>query len=133
VIPGSNLFNRAARLIRLSPVDYYAQAARSINATGQWIATYNPAVPLPASVQAVPRDTYVQKGLDLQRNYVTVFAAVDAVDLERDAQGDRFVFDGREYQLESENSWYLRDGWAECLAVEIGVGTLPIVVQPNNN
>lgn len=79
-----------------------------------------------ASVQAVPRDTYVRMGLDLQRNYVSVFASVDAIDLERDAQGDRFVFDGSEYQIESENSWFLRDGWAECLAVEIGVGTTPL-------
>ena len=127
MIPGSNLLNRAARLIRLTPIDYYAFNVRQMNAVGQWVPYYNPMTPFPASVQAVPRDTYVRLGLDLQKNYVTVFASVNAVDLERDSSGDRFVFDGSMYQIESENSWFLRDGWAECLAVEVAVNETPLV------
>lgn len=126
-VPGSNLFKRAARLIKLGPVDYYPAAARSLNAVGQWVPTFTGPQTIQASVQAVPRDTYVRLGLDLQRNYVTVYAAINAIDLERDSSGDRFVFDGRMYQLESNNSWYIRDGWVEALAVEVARGATPLL------
>lgn len=100
------------------------------NAARQWVATFGPAQAMAASVQSVPRETYVALGLDLQRNYVTVFAAADIVDLQRDSSGDQFVSDGVIYQIESQTSWYLRDGWAECFAVEIGKGNAPKTVAP---
>lgn len=129
-IPGSNLFNRASRLIRRNPIQYYPFVSRVKNQARQWVSTFGPMQTILASVQAVPRDTYVQLGLDLQRNYVAVFAAIDVVDLERDSSGDQFVFDGSVYQIESQNTWFLRDGWAECIAVEIGRGTQPKLTAP---
>jgi hypothetical protein len=130
VIPGSNLLNRAARLIRLMPIDYYAAAARSANAVGQYVPTFQAPVVIQASVQAVPRDTYVKMGLDLQRNYWMIYTSINAVDLERDSSGDRFVFNNRMCQIESNNSWFLSDGWVGCLAVEVAVNETPLLATP---
>jgi hypothetical protein len=129
VIPGSNLFLRASKLISRNPINYWPYLSRVKNASRQWVSTFGPVQVIYASVQAVSRDTYVQLGLDFQRNYVTVFAAINVVDLVRDSSGDQFVFDGKIYQIESQNTWFLRDGWAECMAVEIGIGTHPMLVS----
>jgi hypothetical protein len=123
MIPGSNLLNRAMRLIQFTPISYYQWKTRTLNSARQWVATYMPPVTVQASVQAVARNTYVQLGLDLQRNYVNVFVSKDVVDLARDVSGDQFVFDNRLFQIETQTSWFLRDGWAEAMAVEVSNGT----------
>jgi len=120
VIPGSNLYNRAIRLIRPTPIQYLAFVSRAQNAARQWVPSFAAPVEIQASVQAVPRSSYNDLGLDLQKNYVKVFASVNVVDLDRDTSGDRFIFDGRLYQIEDQNTWYLRDGWASCTAVDVG-------------
>lgn len=123
MIPGSNLFIAASRLIQPTPIQYYSFANRAVNAARQWVPSYAAPVTLQASVQAVPRNSYQKLGLDFQNNYVKVFAAANIIDLGRDTSGDRFVFDGNLYQIESENSWFLRDGWASCIAIELGAFT----------
>lgn len=121
MVPGSNLLKRASRLIQFTPVLYFPYASRTLNSVGQWTTTYGAFQKLMASVQAVPRDTYVTLGLDLQRNYVNIFVSTNVIDLARDVSGDQFQFDGRTFQIESQTSWYIRDGWAEALAVEVKV------------
>ncbi len=130
MIPGSNLFNRASRLIQRKPILYFPFINRVKNNARQWVSTFGPMQEIPASVQAVPRATYVALGLDFQKNYVNVFAAVNAVDLQRDSSGDQFVFDGGVYQIESNTTWFLSDGWVECMAVLIGLGSAPELVAP---
>lgn len=120
MIPGSNLLLQAGRLIRFSPIDYYAFDSRSINAARQWVATFTRIPDVYASVQAVQRNSYVQYGLDLQKNYVKVYAARNIIDLARDSSGDRFIYDGRLFQLESQYTWFKEDGWDKCIAVDIG-------------
>ena len=127
-IPGSNLFARASRLIQQNQIEYYPFVSRVKNAARQWVSTFGPGQTISASVQSVPRSTYVQLGLDFQKNYVTVYAAVNVVDLSRDSSGDQFIFDGKVWQIESQTTWFLRDGWAECMAVELGAGTAPQLV-----
>lgn len=132
-IPGSNLLNRAARLIKLWPIQYYQYNGRALNAAQQWVTVYKAPITIPASVQAVARNTYVYSGLDLQRNYVNVFVSQDVIDLERDSSGDQFVFDNTLFQIESQNTWFLRDGWVEAMGVEVARGStmvLPTVGGP---
>lgn len=118
IVPGGNLFLRATRLIGTNPIQYYKYKSRVLNAARQWVPSFEDPVTIYASVQAVSRDTYVRLGLDMQRNYVTIYAAANVVDLERDSAGDQLVFDGVRYQIESQTTWFLRDGWAEAMAVE---------------
>lgn len=118
--PGSNLLLRAKRLIKFSTVDYFAFKGRTLNAVKQWVPEFEDMFKLSASVQAVQRDTYTQYNLDFQRNYLRIYAAHNIIDLERDSSGDRFIYNGRLFQLESQFTWWHEDGWDRCLAVEIG-------------
>lgn len=120
MIPGSNLLARAARLIRLSNVPYYRYGDRTLNANRIWVSSYFPVDQVPMSVQRVPRDIYMEWGLEFQRNYIMLFASVDLIDLARDAGGDKVLWGNRWYQVESQNSWFEQDGWAKSLAVDVG-------------
>lgn len=120
MIPGSNIFRAATRLIGTTLISYEQYLSRTLNASKQWVATYAAAVPLNASVQAVDRNSYVQYGLDFQKNYVRIYTADNVIDIERDSSGDRFTWNGKLYQIESQNTWFAQEGWASALAVEVG-------------
>jgi hypothetical protein len=121
VNPGSNLFLRAIRLIKPTTVQYLKFSGRTQNAARQWVAAFETAVPIQASVQAVARSSYTDMGLDFQKNYIKIFAAANLVNIKRDSSGDRFIYNGMLYQIEDQNTWFLLDGWASCIAVEVGV------------
>lgn len=120
MIPGSNLYLQAIRLIKPQPIQYLKFLSRSKNAAKQWVALFADPVEVMASVQAVARSSYNELGLDFQKNYVKVFAAIDIVDLARDTAGDRFTYNGKLYQIEDQRTWFQMDGWASCTAVEVG-------------
>jgi len=124
IIPDSNLLSDAMALLDTVDIKYYKDAGRDINDQGVWVTSYEPMVIVEASVQAPDRDTYVQYGLDMQKNYLKVFVSTDTIDLSRDQSGDQFVIGlpGNEYryQLESEVPWYDFDGWVELYIVQIG-------------
>ncbi|USN16332.1 hypothetical protein PLUTO_00160 [Luteibacter phage vB_LflM-Pluto] len=126
MIPGSNLYRQARRLIGGSPVVYFKYAGRTQNSVRQYVSTFDAGVQVKASVQAVPRSKYTFLGLDFQRNYVNIFIDKNAIDLQRDAGGDQFVYDGFVFQLEGNTQWFEQDGWVEGLAVQIGRGNAPI-------
>lgn len=119
-VPGSNLLKQAARVIKLTTVPYIVAGPRTLNAAKQWVTTYADPVGIKMSVQRVPRSKYIQFNLELQRNYVMLFASIDMIDLDRDASGDRLIWNKRLYQIESQNTWFEQDGWAKSLAVDIG-------------
>jgi hypothetical protein len=101
----------ATQVIDTLTIQYVKYLGRVKNAVGQWISSYATPVDVQASVQAVPRTTYNQLGLDLQKQYVNVFVSLDVTDLDRDVSGDQFILpDGRRYQLESQTDWYGIDG-----------------------
>ena len=118
--PGSNLFKEAIKLIKPTRIQYYKWNGRTLNPVKQWISSYEDAITIKASVQAVSRGVYQQFGLDLQKQYIKFFAPVDFFDLSRDTSGDKVVFNGRLYQINSQTDWFVQDGWASCLAVDLG-------------
>ena len=112
MFPGSDLLADAFTVIDTIQIEYMQYGARVLNPVGQWVTTYMPAVPVQASVQAVPREKYTFLGLDLQKNYVSIFVQLPVIDIDRDQTGDRFVLpDGRMYQIDSQTDWYAVDGW----------------------
>jgi hypothetical protein len=125
--PGSNLFRRAIKLIKPTTIQYYRWNGRTLNAVKQWISDYAPAVTIKASVQSVPRSVYKQFGLELQKQYIKFFAPVDFFDLARDTAGDKVVWNGRLYQINSQTDWFVQDGWASCIAADVG----PFTGDPN--
>lgn len=121
MIPGSDLLDDAFELIATQAIRYRKFNERVKNDQFQWVTGFGPFFSMEASVQRVRRTQYIQFNLEFQRNYVQVYASYDMVDLERDTSGDQFVYNGRLYQLESQGTWFAQDGWATCLAVDIGV------------
>lgn len=120
MIPGSNLLLEAFALIGTDEVPYRPFVSRDKNSQFQFVSTFGPWQDVEMSVQRVPRSQYIQYGLEFQKNYVTAFAPEDMTDLGRDTAGDQFVYGGRLYQLESQNTWFVQDGWSMCMAVDIG-------------
>ena len=122
LVPGGNILEDAFAAIGTLTCKYIPWKTRSINEVGQWASLYGTAVDVEVSIQAVDREMYVELGLDFQKDYLTIYAMVDATNIDRNTTGDRFVLpDGKTYQIESIRSWFLMDGWmcALCIKVEI--------------
>jgi len=117
--PGSNLYRRASKLIRQGTVQYYPFLSRQLNAARQWAPTFDTPFPLRCNVQAVPRNSYSDMGLDFNAFYVQIYASLNIVDLQRDSSGDRFIWNGDWYQMKDGESWFEQDGWATALAVRV--------------
>ena len=120
MIPGGNLLNAAFAMVAAQGFTYQPYQARTINGVGLYETTYGPRVELRGSIQAVPRSVYQEYGLDLQKNYATIFVSRDVLDLTRDTSGDRVFWNGRAYQITSQTDWYSIDGWVSFLAVDTG-------------
>lgn len=118
-IPGSNLLNQAFRVIKPSEIQYMKWNGRSLNAARQYVDTYDAAVPMKASVQAVDRSRYLEMGLDFQKDYVRIWARADLISLDRDYSGDLFIWNGKQYKLNDDTDWDVMDGWARATAVRI--------------
>lgn len=126
MIPGSNLLGEAFDVLGTQIISYRNFQSRIQNSQFQFISQFSAPADLESMVQRVPREQYVAFGLEWQRNYVKVFAPYDMIDLDRDHAGDQFIYRRRLFQLESQGTWFEQDGWAVCLAVDIGPGILPI-------
>lgn len=123
MVPGSNLFSMAMRLIAPSSFVYTAFASRALNSVGQYVATYASPVTLQGSAQPVPRQYYQIYGLDFQKNYVTFFIQKNIIDIARDVSGDTITFNGVTFQCISKTDWFQQDNWDSVLAVQaINIG-----------
>lgn len=119
-VPGSNLLRQALKVIKPTTIKYVKFNGRVLNAARIWVDSYDEPVDLKASVQAVPREKYQDLGLDLQKNYIKIWASKDLVDLKRNYSGDYFIYGTTKYKLSGETPWFLQDGWASAIAIDIG-------------
>lgn len=118
--PGSNTFALAMSVQGKQTINYYAAIGRTVNSIGLFEGAFAPPVPLKCAVQPIQRSLYEQLGLDLQKNYVTLYIKRNTMDIERGTQGDQFSYAGRRFQLESELDWFRQDGWVGTLCSDIG-------------
>ena len=117
--PGSNILNRAFRLIKTQTVQYYRFLSRVEQINGQDLATYATPIYLKASVQPVSRNLIQFYGLDFQRHYVNVYIARQTLDIDRDVSGDQLSFRDARYQILSRTAWAQIDGWDALLCVQV--------------
>lgn len=118
-VPGSNLLKQAQRLVTF-PTIVLTQWEKESKSGGIVTPVYFNPIGIQASVQAVSRAMYQQLGLDLQKNYILVYASVAMRDLQRGGACDMVDWNGRRYNVESNTDWFLADGWRGALCVEIG-------------
>jgi hypothetical protein len=120
MIPGSNLLSVALSVISSQSVQYFKFNGRTTNAIGLFDDTYDAPVTLQGSWQFVPRNLYMQNGLDMQKIYANFYVSANIIDVQRDVAGDQFIYEGRRYQAESLTPWFTQDGWVSILCVDIG-------------
>lgn len=117
---GAPLLAMAQRLIRPQTVSWSAWQSNTKLGTGVEKPVYADPVDIAGNVQAVPRSMYETLGLDLQKNYVTVYSLTDLRDLERGGGVDRIDYGGRRYNVESNTDWQNQDGWQGSICVDVG-------------
>ena len=120
---GSNLLSVALGIIGTTAIQLFRFVERNTNAIGNLVSLYDYPVDCRTSVQAVPRTLMHQLGLDMQKNYITVYAIDDVNDIERDTSGDVIYWNGKYWQSESSTDWHAIDGWQGTLFVECGDST----------
>lgn len=122
MIPGGNLLEAALSALGTQTVSYYKFTGRTVNAIGEDVDSFDLPVDVTGSLQPVPKTLYTQYGLDLTKTYVTFYAPVNSVAVDRDVGGDEFEFSSDRYKCESLTDWFAVDGWVAIKAVRINVG-----------
>lgn len=119
-IPGSNILNKAMKVIASQTVTYHKFLRRVDNGAGLDIAQYAAAVPLRGSWQPVPRRLYQTLGLEWNSIYITFYVSKEILDVQRDVSGDQISYCGKRYNCLSATDWTQVDGWTGVLLVQIG-------------
>lgn len=109
----------ALTVIQKQEFGYLKFISRAANDIGIDIPSYEPEVTLSGSVQAVPRSLFQHLGLDWKKNYIMIYSSDDITGIERDSSGDKVLFAGKTFLVESENDWKPIDGWAGVLCVQV--------------
>lgn len=123
IIPGGvNLLALANRAIGFSSAIHKRWRENYKDEAGQITPLYFPDEQIRASVQPVPRQMIELLGLDVQKDYVTVYTTADVQvrDTERNVAGDLLLFDGNTYQAESNTKWVSQNGWRGTVFVSLG-------------
>lgn len=118
--PGADLLSIALTVINPQEVLYRRFLGQELNEARIKVDKWEVPFTIFGSVQRVKRDKYAELGLDFSRRYVTLYASLDIKDIHRENNGDQFNFGDRTYQVVSDGNWFLMDGWASCIAVDIG-------------
>ncbi len=118
-IMGGNILNRALARVGSDTITYYKFADRVNNGAGIKVASYDPPRQLRGSVQPVARQLLAIMGLDLQRDYVTLYTQDNIEDLERNKGPDQFLYGGCRYEIVSDTDWKKPQGYVGSLAVRV--------------
>jgi hypothetical protein len=118
-----NLLIRAMHLTGFVTVQWYAATGGTVNSVGKIVTAFAGPEPVQAQVQPVPRSMMQFLGLDAQKEYIMIYAAVKMDDLTRDRSGDQIVFSAYRYSILSNTEWFPINGWNGQVAVKIGPAT----------
>lgn len=118
-VPGSNLLNMALGLIAGQRVGWRQFLGTTTNAAGVKVPTWAASVDITGSFQPVPATLLQQYGLDMSKNYATFYSSHQMGDPDRSKAGDRLIYAGKVYQIESKTPWFAQDGWESALCVEV--------------
>lgn len=118
-VPGVNVLGLALGIIANQPVHLCRFAGNVRQLTGVDVPTYASPAMVMGSVQPVPRRNYEALGLDMGKDYVTLYTSESVRAIERDGSGDVFIYVGKYYQAQDRTDWLQQDGWNEILAVAI--------------
>ena len=76
-------------------------------------------VSVEASVQRLDQNDQKEGGLDYNKNYIIVYAPANILPIQRGKSADIVGWEGKYWQVEIIEPWYLIDGWNGVTMVEI--------------
>lgn len=99
--------------------EYYQFQGSTLDDLGRDIPQYSDPINLTGSIQAVPNKMYEQLGLDLEKNYITVFCPQLIQSLAQNTQPDRIIWNNRTFEAIETKDWTNLNGYTKALFVEI--------------
>lgn len=119
IVPGSNLLTMAFGMISRQPVQWLVFTGFTKNAAYVQVPGFAAPVDIAGSFQPIDRNLYEALGLDWTKNYANFFYEATFHDVTRDITGDRLIYAGKTYQIESRQPWFEQDGWEKVLCIEV--------------
>jgi hypothetical protein len=119
MIPGANLLGMALSVMRPQVMPWRAFVSRAENATGDTVATFAAPQDIQGSMQPVDKKLYQELGLNLAKNYSTLYVFGPVQPTARDRDGDLVLFDGKTWQCESDRNWSGVGEYRKVLCVEV--------------
>ena len=99
--------------------EFYQFQGSTLDDLGRDIPQYSDPINLKGSIQAVPNKMYEQLGLDLDKNYITVFCPQLIQSLAQNTQPDRIIWNNRIFEAIETKDWTNLNGYTKALFVEI--------------
>jgi hypothetical protein len=120
MIPGANLLGIAFGAIAQQTIQHLSAIGRTQNEVGAWVTEYAQAVDVRVSWQPVDAKKYEQLGLDLAKEYHTIWMKAPISGIQRGKSPDRFIEGAKLHEVVDVKDWYGQDGWVEILVIDIG-------------
>lgn len=99
--------------------EFYQFQGSTLDDLGRDIPQYSDPMNLKGSIQAVPNKMYEQLGLDLEKNYITVFCPQLIQSLAQNSQPDKIIWNNRTFEAVETKDWTNLNGYTKALFVEI--------------
>lgn len=99
--------------------EFYQFQGSTLDDLGRDIPQYSDPINLTGSIQAVPNKMYEQLGLDLDKNYITVFCPQLIQSLAQNSQPDKIIWNNRTFEAVETKDWTNLNGYTKALFVEI--------------
>lgn len=100
--------------------EFYKYIGSKLDEMGRDVPDYaEPPLIYTGSIQPVPNRMYEQLGLDLNKNYKTIFCPELMLSIAESIQPDRIVYESRTYQIIDNKDWYETNGYTKIIMVEI--------------
>ncbi len=113
--------NATAVLGTNKTVEIYKYSGTVIDEMGRDIAQYEEPISVTGSFQPVSSKMYEQLGLDLSKNYRTLYCPALIEGLAQNEQPDRLVYNGGTYETVENQVWYDTNGWTKAIFCEVKV------------
>jgi hypothetical protein len=114
-----NIYKRAAKIIKQDGFGYERFNGFTVNDIGLQIASYDVEIQLKGSVHAVSNSLAQTLGLDWKKKHIMIYGLNSILGVDRDYSGDIINFNGKRWQVLSENDWLATSDWTGVICVEV--------------
>lgn len=99
--------------------EFYKYTGSKLDEMGRDVPDFAEPVIYTGSIQPVPNRMYEQLGLDLNKNYKTVYSPELMQSIAENIQPDRIVYNSKTFQIIDDKDWYETNGYTKIIMVEI--------------